>query len=195
MSFRLTRDSLDKWLADFDEFRYDFLWHAQTLSKAVGYSFDFDQKALETAHANWKNQCEIWQRTFIMPGSNGLSHLKILAILLCQLAMIPWIRNLYPYTSGQREMEFAGSEAEKIEVAKDLNAAREAYLAFQFVFQVLNWQESVRTDRNQPFVLRMTPDLEHDLLVYLVSGKADEIALFLILKALYARDPKPGATE
>ena len=36
----------------------------------------------------------------------------------------------------------------------------------------------------------MTHGLERDLMVYLLNTRREEMAVFLIFKALYARDPK-----
>lgn len=190
----LTDDCLDRWLGDFDEFRVDFLQQAVMLCKAVGYHFDFDQAKLLAAHTKWKATCDVWEQSLLMPDSNGLSHLKIMAILLVQLAELDWVKNLYEYDPDNENLpfEFAGTAAQKREVRKDINAGRGTFLAFQFAMQVLNWFEAARDDRIQPFEFRLTSDLEHDLMVYLMSPRRDEMATFLIFKALYVRDPKPG---
>jgi hypothetical protein len=76
------------------------------------------------------------------------------------------------------------------ETRKDINGARGTFFAFQFAIAVMNSFEIARDDRAQPFVFRLTDDLEHDLMVYLLSERRDFMAMFLIFKALYARDNK-----
>src|SRR5258708_5270754 len=66
-------------------------------------------------------------------------------------------------------------------------------LALQFVTVVINWFEKARTDRIQAFEFRMTIDLSHDIVVYLSSDRKEPTAIYLILKALYTRDPTPDA--
>jgi len=58
---------------------------------------------------------------------------------------------------------------------------------------VINWFERARTDRIQDFTFRMTLDLAHDIMFYLQTKQKDPTAIYLILKALYARDPTPDA--
>lgn len=188
----LTEDCLDRWMQDFDTFRVEFLQQCFFLTKAVGYYFDFDQSKLKAAHDSWRSTCELWEKSYVMPDSTGLSHLKIMAILLVQLAKVEWVRNVYEFDSGseERKFEFAGTAEEREEVRRDFNSGRGTYLAFQFALQVLNWFEQARDDRLQPFEDRLTTDLEYDLMVYLLSERRDEMATFLIFKALYARDAK-----
>jgi hypothetical protein len=86
------------------------------------------------------------------------------------------------------ENAFAGTADEKEEVRKDINAGRGTYLGFQFVLLVMNWFEEARPDCREEFVFRLTPDMEHDFLHYLLSEARSDVATFLVLKALYARD-------
>jgi hypothetical protein len=187
-SSQLTPACLDEWLADADHFRVDFLSFCYPIVKALGYYFEFDQAALHAAHADWKSRCETWEKSYIMPDSDGLSHLKIMAILLDKLTTVPWLTVAYDRDSSADGFEFNGSELQREECRKDFNAGREAYLGFQFVIQVLNWFERARIDRKPPFAYRMTHDLEHDFMVYLLSERREEMAIFLFFKALYVRD-------
>jgi hypothetical protein len=185
-------DCLDQWLASFDDFRYEFLRHCTLLCKVCGYYFDFNQQLLEIAHKNWKAQCDLWQASRIMKDSSHLSHLKIAAILIQELSDVEWVTNLYEYDPSSEilNVDFSGTSEEREEVRKDINAGRGTYLGFQFVMQVLNWFEQARIDRAQPFIFRMTSDLEHDIMVYLLSEYRNAMAIFLTLKALYVRDEK-----
>lgn len=189
---QLSADCLDRWLANFDDFRYEFLQQCTVLCKVAGYQFAFNQELLRIAHENWKAECDLWRASRIMPDTELLSHIKIGAILLDELARVEWVRDLFEYdpTSERLEFEFAGTNEEREEVRKDINAGRGTYLAFQFVIQVLNWFEQARIDRQQAFVFRMASDLEHDIMVYLLSEYRNAMAIFLIFKSLYVRDEK-----
>lgn len=98
------------------------------------------------------------------------------------------MRDLYEYDPANDGLEFDGTSDQREEIRKDINAGRGTYLGFQFIIDVLNWFEKARVDRKTPFVFRMTWDLHHDLFVYLSSEKREPMPVFLILKALYARD-------
>jgi hypothetical protein len=129
-----------------------------------------------------------------MQGYGALSHLKIGALLLNELANEDWIRDIYEYEAHPKDdYVFAGTPEERTEVRRDIAAGRGTYFAYQFVIGVLNWFEAARIDRQSRFLFRMTPDLEHDLMVYLLSNVREEMGIFLTLKALYARDPKNAA--
>jgi hypothetical protein len=102
---------------------------------------------------------------------------------------VQWVKTVYEFDGQDRDgWDFSGTTDERNEARLDLNAGRGAYLGFLFATWVLNWYEAGRTDRQTPFRHRITHDLQHDLLVYLQSGRGDEMAVFLILKALYVRD-------
>jgi hypothetical protein len=187
----LTEQCLDEWLANVDTFRVEFLRYCQLNCKAAGYYFEFDQAAIHAAHAGWKSMCDVWAKSYVMPDSNGLSHLKILAILLFHFSSVEWISELSEYDPEEDRIEFAGSPQQRVEFRKDINAGRGTFFAFQFVMYVINWFETYRIDRHQKFEFRLTPEIEHDLMVYLLSERREPMAIYLILKALYARDPRP----
>jgi hypothetical protein len=73
------------------------------------------------------------------------------------------------------------------EARKDLIAAREVVLALDFCLAVISWYESNRIDRSEVFVFRLTPELRHDILSYLVSRQTDPKAIYLFLEALFVR--------
>jgi hypothetical protein len=127
-----------------------------------------------------------------MPDSDGLSHIKIMAILLFALAQVDWVHELEEFnaTDDRREGEYNGTPEEKEESRRDINAGRGTFLALQFVLAILNSFEEARDDRQQEFVFRLTHEIEHDLMVFLLSERRDDMAIYLILEALYARDPK-----
>lgn len=184
------KNKLDQWLESFDDFRVEFLRFAHLVCGVCGYTYKFDQEALKIAHASWRSNCEVWEKTYVMPDSKGLSHLKILSLLLWDLSRVEWMTALFNANLQFRELEFGGTTVEREEVRHDINAGRGTYIAFQFVIKTLNAFETGRTDRVQEFEFRLTNDLMHDIMVYLLSERRDDMAIFLILKALYVRDPR-----
>lgn len=190
----LAPECLDRWLASFDDFRVDFVKTCQFLCKAVGYYFTFDQQLLKDAHEKWAAEEKYWRSVLLSQESNELSHLKLFALLLVCLAESDWISEIFEFDTAAdaRHLEFNGTEDERIEVRKDIAGGRGVYLAFYFCILVINWFENARDDKLQPFEIRITPDLEHDILVYLSSDYRNTMGMFLILKALYVRDDKPG---
>jgi len=193
----LNQDCLDQWLADYEHFRRDFLHFCYFISKGCGYYPHVDFGLLETAHKEWIALYEVWESKYLMGTSNGLSHLKIMALLLFSLAQVEWVKDLEEFdpSDDRREGEYNGTPEEREESRKDINAGRGTFLAFQFVSAILNAFEEARDDRVQPFQHRLTPDLEHDFMVYLLSERREPMAIFLIFKALYVRDEKPKATS
>ena len=112
-----------------------------------------------------------------------------MGLLLFSLGKVEWAAELEEFDAGEAhdEWEYNGTPEEREESRLDLNAGRGTFLALQFVFAILNGFEAARDDRLEPFKFRLTHDLEHDLMVYLLSERRDDMAIFLILKALYAR--------
>lgn len=188
----LNENCLDHWLESYDAFKDDLLRYCYFISKACGYYPQVDFPKLKVAHANWCAECQLWETSYVMRDSNGLSHLKIMAMLLVNLSSVDWVKELEEYDAEgmHDEGEFAGTPEELEETRLDINAARGTFFAFQFAIAVVNAFEIARDDREQEFVFRLTTDLEHDLMVYLLSERRDSMAMFLILKALYARDMK-----
>lgn len=194
MTFELTPECLDEWLTEYDAFFRALMTFSQPVTKCCGYSFEYDSAALHAIHDAWKSECEVWQRTILMPDSNGLSHIKMLAILMYLLAKVPWLTKLdefdFEASRDAERYEFNGSAGERENARKDINAGHGAYLGYQFAMAVINWFEVGRIDKRQPYVFRMTHDMEHDILVYLLSERRDPMAIFLVLKALFLRDEK-----
>lgn len=185
---RLTEDCLDKWAANYNDFSFDFLLFAQSYTKVVGYWFEHDGKSLEIVHANWVAQCERWEKTLVMPDSKGLSHIKMMAILLTELASLEWLSTLHEYDGEDRNgYDFNGTAGERDDVRGDIRGAGGTYLAFEFAMLVINYFEEHRIDRVGRFVFRATPDVIHDTLVYLLSDKRDAVSTFLVLNAMYTR--------
>ncbi|MGE5565018.1 MAG: hypothetical protein ACM3YN_02515 [Parcubacteria group bacterium] len=191
MVLRLTARCLDDWVESFDTFNHQFRLYTLSFAKCVGYAFTFDGEALQIAHRNWVAKCELWEKTLVMPNSNGLSHIKMLAVLLHELTAVGWLKDLCEFDGEDRDgLEFAGSREEREEIRNDINGGGEVYLAFQFVVMVINFFEAARTDRDGAFSFKLTPSLEHDMMVYLKSGQPTEMAIFLVLEGLYTRPRK-----
>ncbi len=127
--------------------------------------------------------------------SKNLSVIKVLSLLLHELSRVGWMTQLEEFDHTAAPFQFAGPEDEFEEVRKDIAGGGGTFLAYQFVILVINWFEQARTDRVQEFVFRMTLDLEHDILVFLTSEECQPTSIYLILKALYARDPTPDASS
>jgi len=191
----LTEKCLDDWLGDYATFRRSFIGYSDPVAKVCGYRLEINDSNLRSAHAQWVSICDVWERSYLMTDSDGLSHTKILALLLYTLAQIDWLPSIYEHDSADldRKFEFAGNPEELEETRKDINAGRGTYFALQFVLLVMNWFEKARADRLGLFEYRMTVDLEHNLMVYLLSERRDEMAVYLVLEALYTRHPNGQA--
>lgn len=190
MTGPLTEKEIDDWLKDFTSFSSYLTFRAGDLCKSVGYHFEVDQEALRSAHNEWVALCEYWLKSKLMPNSNGLSHLKLMALLLYALCKFDWVKVLLEWSANNDGSAFDGTPEERRELQRDINKARGKFLAYTFAIDVIEWFEQGREDRVEEFVPRMTHDMEHDLLAYLMAGNVDPIGLFLILKALYVRTDK-----
>ncbi len=193
MILQIKPDTVEKWLKDEESFRYDFLQAQNFLCQSVGYHFHPNFGELKKAHTAWCDACAAWQSDKMATPDKPLSLLKVLALALHALCEAQWMKELEEFDESAAPAPFAGTEEEKEAVRDDIAAGREAYLALQFVTIVINWFERARTDRIQEFEFRMTLDLFHDIMVYLTTDKREPVAIYLILKALYARDPTPDA--
>lgn len=187
----LTKECLDRWLSSATEFQEYFIRFSINNAKAVGYYIEFNQVAFRDAHAEWVGRCKFWHEHYMLPTTTQLSHIKILALLICSFSQAEWIRSVSEFDPAADGIEFDGTDDELDTVRLDLNAGREAFFALHFATAIINWFEKGRIDQLGEFHFRMTKDLKHDLLAYLVQKKAEEMGVFLILKALYARNPKP----
>jgi hypothetical protein len=195
-----TESCLDEWLADYDVFKDAILRYCYAVSKALRYYPYVNFDVLKKVHNDWKASCDSWESRYISQDSNGLSHLKIMTILLAHLALNDWVAGLQefdPESDGEHSFEFNGTPEERDSSRKDLNAGRGTFLGYQFVSAILNSFEQSRDDKVQQYEYRMTNDLEHDLMVFL-SWERDhqqdkflfEMALFLFFKALFVRDTR-----
>jgi hypothetical protein len=189
----LTEGCLDRWVADYEAFREEFLRYCYFVAKGCGYYPEVNFPRLKTAHEGWHAECHVWQTTYITRDSDRLSHIKMMAILLDKLASAEWVTELYEFdpSGDRREGEYRGTADQLAETRADIKAGRGTFLAYQFVIGILNSFEQSRDDAIQLFAFRMTTSLEHDFMAYLLSERRNAMAIYLILEALYARDPKP----
>ena len=184
--------ALKNWQTDREAFSAFFVRQSQFVANSVGYFVQVDEARLAAAHAAWAAACVHWKNERVDPKSNGLSHVKVLSLLLHHLVSNEWCSELFEGGSGaQDEERWKGKVDLREQIRKCLRAGRGKYLAFQFVIRLINWFETHRTDWSGQFSFRLTPDLEHDLMVYFASEKQDELSTYLIMKALYSR---PGET-
>jgi len=166
------------WLISFDSFHRRLVEFADNLCRSVGYGCVVNTNAPQTAHVSILAARELLAKEHVSEVQEP-SHLKNLSMLLHQLASVEWISTLY-----EAAMPVEGVSED---VRGGIQEGRGTYIAFQFVFHIMNWIEAKRTDRTQRFQLRMTKDFEHDLLHYLRSQQQNEHSTYLIMKALYAR--------
>jgi hypothetical protein len=178
--------TLSIWRADYGLFSQFFLARARRFCNRFGYILYADDEALKIAHASWAAACDHWQKERVPADSGPLSHIKVLSLLLHHLVSAKWAPNFQDALSKDSKL-WAGKENVRDHVRTCLNAGRGNYLAFQFVITIINSFETIRDDRSEPFIFRLTSDLEHDLMVYFASEKQDELSTYLILKALYSR--------
>lgn len=134
------------------------------------------------------SDCEVWRTQHFPNETDALSHTKVVALLLHNLALAPYISRLAEHEyQNDLDYRFSGTSNQYVEARKDLIAAREVILALDFCLAVIACYESNRIDRKETFVFRLTPELRHDILSYLVSRQTDPKAIYLFLEALFIR--------
>lgn len=185
---------LDDWMKSYDAFFEGFMGIIQPFVKSAECWAVWDSDALRAAHAGWVAECQEWETNRLMPNSNGLAELKIFAILMHHLALVPWVKEVtefdYENSTDARHYDFAGAPEDKSEVRADIAAGRGGYLGYQFCMNLIRWFERQRDDKVQEFCFRMTDALEHNFLSYLLSERRDSMAIYLFLEALFVRDDK-----
>ncbi|UQR61632.1 hypothetical protein LRP30_33140 [Bradyrhizobium sp. C-145] len=181
-------DTLYDWLSDYDSFAYAFKRYCFQITRALSLAIDFDSNTLKLVHEKWSADCEIWRTQHFPQDTEALSHAKVGALLLYNLALNPYISTVRLHDFNEElQYRFTGNAAQLEAARADLIAAREVVLAFDFCLAVICWYEENRVDRKELFVLRLTPELRHDILSYLVSRQTDPKAIYLILECLFIR--------
>lgn len=190
MSLIFRESTLYEWLTDYDGFSYEFKRFIFQITQAFGLDCRFDSNTLRLAHAKWKEDCEVWRTQHFAGEADALSHIKVAALLLHNLASSPFIAGLYDHEfTTEPEYHFSGTPEQYDEARQDLISAREVILSLDFCISIICWYEERRIDRTDPHVFRMTVDLRHDIISYLVSRQSEQKAVYLILKALFIRRP------
>ena len=189
-------DTLYDWLQDGEGFCYSFKRYCVTIAQAFGLEITFDSNTLKLAHEKWAAECEVWRTQHFPNETDALSHTKVVALLLHYLAPAPYISRVADHEySSDLQYQFCGTEPQFIEAREDIVAAREVVLALDFCIAVISWYESNRIDRKEEFNLRLTPELRHDILSYLVARQTDPKAVYLFLEALFIRTPASAKTS
>lgn len=62
------------------------------------------------------------------------------------------------------------------------------YVCWVLMYEVCQWFEQNRGDRNEAFQSRITQQFEQDMVSALLSGRISSQAIHLIFKALFLRD-------
>lgn len=185
--------TLYEWRSDYDSFADSFKRYVIYITQAFGLDCRFDDNTLREAHRKWAEDCEIWRKQHFKGEVEALSHIKLAALLLHHLSRVPFISALYEHEfTSDLHYEFSGTESQKEEAKGQLVAAREVILSLDFCISIICWYEERRIDRVEAYRFNMTVDMRHDIISFLVARGADAKPLYLILKALFLRTPKPA---
>jgi hypothetical protein len=187
------KNTLDRWMSDYEEFNYEFRTFCNMHFKVHGIQVDFVPNVTKQIHNQWTQDHQYWLDQETDERTQALSHVKICALLLANLVSEPFLGNFYDH-EYQEDVPyvFRGTDAQKAAARQDLIDGREHVLSLDFVILIIDWYERNRIDRATLFRQPMTEDMRHDLINYLLSGKVEKKALYLILKALYLRPHGAG---
>lgn len=189
------KNTLELWLGSCDEFNYAFRRFCFFQFRAFSVTAEFVPNVINEAHRQWQEDCDTWLAHEAHPTTKSLSHLKIASLLLANLNT-PFLGNMSEHEYNEESKVTVNLSPEQFRQARaDLIDARESVLALDFCLAVIHWFEINRIDRKTPFHPTLTADMRHDLLSYLVTGKVDRKALYLILKALFNRANGGGAAN
>lgn len=187
---RITENTIDEWLSDFSEFNFAFRTFCFSNFHAFGVHAEFTPNVLNEVHSGWKEDVADWLQHEVSTETKELSQLKITSLLLYNLTRIPFLGSMHAHDWGANQKFFSSLSGSKFDEAKkDLIDLRDLLLSFDFCIAVIDWVERNRCDRSTPYTQRLTPDMRHDMLSYLLGETKDKRALYLILKALYLREP------
>jgi hypothetical protein len=193
----LTSTTLDEWLDNFEAFNYAFKTFCVETFRTFSVHAEFIPGVLAQIHMQWKADCEHWLKHETDPNTTRLSEIKIISLLMNNLCSEAFLGNMSDHEYKDEladSLVFTFDSAIYDQVRRDLVDAREAMLALCFCFNLASWVEVNRIDRVEPFYNRMTVDMRHDMLSYLLSDKRERKALYLIVKALFLRTPLPNGT-
>ncbi|MCW1842923.1 hypothetical protein [Prosthecomicrobium hirschii] len=188
-------DTLEVWLSDYEAFNYDFKRFCFLQFRAFSVRAKFVPNMLREAHTEWVRQRDSWLAVEAHPETEELSHIKVVSLLLTSLNRY-FIESLYEHEYNEDEKVHIDLPSREYQSAReDLIAVPEAILAFDFCLNIIYWYEFNRVDRSAPFESRLTADMRHDIITYLVNGGVDPKAVYLILKALFNRANEGGAAN
>lgn len=191
--FEFTSEAFDKWQADYDEFNYAFRNFCFNQFRAYAIHAEFVPNVTRQIHAMWVESCQRWLDKETDSKTHKLSYLKRASLLLHALVSLEFMGNVVEHEYNEvAKVSFRGPPEIYASSRQDLIDAREAVLALDFVILIIHYFEENRIDRIEPFKMPLTMDMRHDLIGYLLSGKCDEKAIYLILKALYLRHSLGG---
>lgn len=184
------------WQDDFSEFNRGFRLYCFQQFRVYSIHVDFVPGAMEQIHRRWIERCAAWLSKETHPSTQTLSHIKRAALLLYALTSIQFLGNFHEHQYDETpKFTFRGTKEQFENSRRDLIDGREAVLALDFILNVIHYFESNRVDREEEFSERLTEDMRHDILSYLIAGEPQEKALYLILKALYLRHTREGAAN
>lgn len=194
--FEFTADTFETWQADYDEFNYAFRKYCFLQFRAYGVHAEFVPNVTRQIHSMWVESCNRWLAKETDAYTHKLSYLKRASLLLYALVSLQFLGHVNEHDYDEEsKVIFRGPPELYASSRQDLIDARDVVLALDFVLNIIHYFEENRVDRAEEFRLRLTVDMRHDLIGYLLSGKAEEKALYLILKALYLRHSSGGSAN
>ncbi|RWY85199.1 hypothetical protein EHI44_16940 [Rhizobium leguminosarum] len=194
--FDFTAETFEAWQADYDDFNYAFRKYCFLQFRAYGVHAEFVPNVTRQIHSMWVDSCQRWLTEETDPHTHKLSYLKRASLLLHALVSIQFLGHVEEHDYDEDAKVIFRGPPELYESSRqDLIDARDVVLALDFVLNIIHYFEENRVDRAEQFRPRLTVDMRHDLIGYLLSGSAGEKALYLILKALYLRHSSGGSAN
>lgn len=192
--FEFNAEAFDSWESEYDEFNYAFRKFCFMQFRAYGVHAEFVPNVTRQIHTMWLESCTRWLNKETDAKTEKLSYLKRASLLLTALVSTPFLGHVVEHDYDEdAKVIFRGPPEVYASSRQDLIDAREVVLALDFVLLIIHYFEINRIDRVEEFKVRLTVDMRHDLISYLLSGKAEEKSLYLILKALYLRHSSGGS--
>jgi len=194
--FEFSAETFESWQADYDEFNYAFRKYCFLQFRAYAIHADFVPNVTRQIHTMWLESCQRWLNKETDAHTHKLSYLKRASLLLNALVSLQFLGNVIEHEYNEDvKVVFHGPPELYASSRQDLIDAREIVLALDFVLNIIHYFEQNRIDRAEEFRPRLTVDMRHDLIGYLLSGNTEEKAVYLILKALYLRHSTGGSAN
>lgn len=196
MYFEFTAEAFESWHADYSEFNYAFRHYCFLQFRAYGIHAEFVPNVTRQIHDMWVESCHRWLTNETDEKTHKLSYLKRASLLLNALVSLQFLGNFVDHEyQEEAKVTVKGSKELYSSSRQDLIDAREVVLSLDFVLNIIHYFEENRIDRAEEFRPRLTVDMRHDLISYLLSGKTDEKAIYLILKGIYLRHSVGGSAN